>query len=174
MLAYSSVEHMGLAVILWGIGAESVTMFHLCGHSVIKMTLFLTAGNILLAYGTRSVSAVGGMFGTIPKNAVIWITGLLLICGTPPSPLFVTEFLLVRDAPLWLGVSVLVLLFAVFAGMSMACLRMAMGKSETLEKTSFPAKQAERIVGHAVLRRCHSTGVRHNASVDTEYGETLI
>ena len=145
MLAYSSVEHMGLAVILWGIGAESVTMFHLCGHSVIKMTLFLTAGNILLAYGTRSVSAVGGMFGTIPKNAVIWITGLLLICGTPPSPLFVTEFLLVRDAPLWLGVSVLVLLFAVFAGMSMACLRMAMGKSETLEKTSFPAKQAERL-----------------------------
>ena len=53
------VEHMGLAALLWGRGLEDYSLIHLCGHSVIKMTLFLVAGNILLAYGTRSVSAVG-------------------------------------------------------------------------------------------------------------------
>ena len=147
-------------------------MFHLCGHSVIKMTLFLTAGNILLAYGTRSVSAVGGMFGTIPKNAVIWITGLLLICGTPPSPLFVTELLLGRAA------------LAGRLGARSAVRRFRRnvdgvpengnGKKRNTGKNIVSGKAGGKIVGHAVLRRCHSTGVRHNASVDTEYGETLI
>ena len=41
-------------------------------------------------------------------------------------------------------------------------------------KNIVSGKAGGKIVGHAVLRRCHSTGVRHNASVDTEYGETLI
>lgn len=130
MLAYSSVEHMGLAALLWGSGLESVSFLHLCGHSVLKMALFLLAGNILLAYGTRSVAAVGGMFGRIPRNAVLWITAILLICGTPPSPLFVTEYLLVRESGFLFGAVVLLLLFAVFAGMSMACLKMCMGNPQ--------------------------------------------
>ncbi|MBO5694359.1 MAG: hypothetical protein J6S98_03040 [Lentisphaeria bacterium] len=127
MLAYSSVEHMGLAAILWGLGAETYALIHMCGHSIIKMSLFLLAGNILLAYGTRTVSEVGGIFGKLPRNAVLWLTGILLICGTPPSPLFVTEFLLVKSAGPVLGSVVLLLLFAVFAGMSMVCLNMCMG-----------------------------------------------
>ena len=52
---------------------------------------------------------------------------ILLICGTPPSPLFVTEFLLVKTAGPILGSVILLLLFAVFAGMSMVCLNMCMG-----------------------------------------------
>ena len=121
---------MGLAALLWGSGLESVSFLHLCGHSVLKMALFLLAGNILLAYGTRSVAAVGGMFGRIPRNAVLWITAILLICGTPPSPLFVTEYLLVRESGFLFGAVVLLLLFAVFAGMSMACLKMCMGNPQ--------------------------------------------
>ncbi len=147
MIAYSSIEHVGLAVILWGIGAESITVLHICGHSIIKMVLFLLAGNILMAYGTRSVSAIGGMFGILPRNAVLWVIGILLICGTPPSPLFVTEYLLVRDAPLWLGITVLVLLFAIFAGMAIGCLKMTMGKCEILKTGSFSAKEAEKLWG---------------------------
>ncbi len=127
MLAYSSVEHMGLLTLLWAVGEYDATMLHVWGHSLIKMSLFLLAGNILLAYGTRSIAHVGGIFRTLPKNAVLWLTGVLLICGTPPSPLFVTEFILVKSAPLWLGITVLLLLFAVFAGMSMAVLNMCMG-----------------------------------------------
>ena len=100
-----------------------------------------------MAYGTRSVSAIGGMFGILPRNAVLWVIGILLICGTPPSPLFVTEYLLVRDAPLWLGITVLVLLFAIFAGMAIGCLKMTMGKCEILKTGSFSAKEAEKLWG---------------------------
>ena len=147
MLAYSSVEHMGIAAILLGLGAgsESLATLHLCGHSFIKMALFLTAGNILLAYGTRSISVVGGMLGSIPRNSILWLVGLMMICGTPPSPLFVTEYLLVCSGPLWLGVTVLILLFAIFCGMASGFLKMAMGKGSTLKETDFSAKQAERL-----------------------------
>lgn len=145
MLAYSSVEHMGLAALLWGSGLESVSFLHLCGHSVLKMALFLLAGNILLAYGTRSVAAVGGMFGRVPRNAVLWMTAILLICGTPPSPLFVTEYLLVRESGFLAGAVVLLLLFAVFAGMSMACLKMCMGNPQDSVAVPEHAAPAERL-----------------------------
>lgn len=147
MLAYSSVEHMGLAAIFLGLGlgSEPLAVLHLCGHSFIKVALFLVAGNILMAYGTRSIADVGGMLGTIPRNAVLWLIGLMLIGGTPPSPLFVTEFLLVTSAPLWLGVTVLAVLFAVFCGMASGFLKMAMGKGGVLKTTDFPARQAERL-----------------------------
>lgn len=145
MLAYSSVEHMGLAALLWGSGLESVSFLHLCGHSVVKMALFLLAGNILLTYGTRSVAAVGGMFGKIPRNAVLWLIAILLICGTPPSPLFVTEYLLVRESGFLFGALVLLLLFMIFAGMSMACLNMCMGKPEAGEPSPGLTAVTERL-----------------------------
>ncbi len=147
MLAYSSVEHMGLIAILWGLGgrAELVAVAHIWGHSLIKMTLFLLAGNMLLAYGTRSISHVKGAFHTLPKNAVLWLIGVLLICGTPPSPLFVTEFMLVYDAPLWLGLTVLALLFAVFAGMSKAALSMCMGHGEIADADAERFRKTEKL-----------------------------
>lgn len=136
MLAYSSVEHMGLIAILWAIGLEQAAVLHIGGHSLIKMTLFMLAGNILLAYGTRNIAYVGGIFKTLNANALLWITGILLICGTPPSPLFITEFFLVQELltgghPI-LGALVLLLLFTVFAGMARICLKMCMGEAINL------------------------------------------
>lgn len=128
MLAYSSVEHMGLAAILCGIGRWDVALLHLCGHSLIKMSLFLLAGNVLLAYGTRAIRSIGGMFGRLPRTALLWLVGVLLICGTPPSPLFVSEWLLLTSAPLWLTCLVFLMLFGVFAGMSLACLKLCLGE----------------------------------------------
>lgn len=131
MLAYSSVEHMGLIAILWAIGLEGPAVLHICGHSLIKMTLFMLAGNILLACGTRNIAYVGGLFKFLPSNALLWIIGILLICGTPPSPLFITEYLLVQEligeSPV-LAAVILLLLFTVFAGMARICLKMCMGE----------------------------------------------
>lgn len=128
MLAYSSVEHMGIAAILWGLGAGNAALIHLIGHSFIKCFLFITAGNILLAYGTRQISMVHSMMGTLPKNAALWLFGLVAICAFPPSPLFVTEFILIRDSitagHYILAATVIILLFIVFAGMSQAFIRM--------------------------------------------------
>lgn len=143
MLAFSSVEHMGLATIILGLGMHNLAYLHLCGHSLTKMMLFLCAGNIFMAYDTRAVLGVKGMFGAIPRTATLWLIGLLLICGTPPSPLFITELLLVTQAPLWLGATVLFLLFVVFCGMTSICLDMVMGPSPITPPDSEATKTAE-------------------------------
>ena len=145
MLAYSSVEHMGLAALLLAHCGDRVMLPHLLGHSMIKMALFLTAGNLLLAYGSRSIAGIGGMLGTLRRNSVVWIGGILLICGAPPSPLFVTEFALIATSPVWLGITVAILLFAIFAGMTMAALHMTMGEPGSLQSPDTLAKRAEKL-----------------------------
>ncbi len=128
MLAYSSVEHMGLVLILFALGSEYLPV-HIFFHSVLKMTLFLIAGNIMLTYRSRSVNAIHGMFSKRPWLAAQWVIGILLICGTPPSPLFITEFALISKAGLALGGTVLLLLFIIFCGMSRIMISMTMGQS---------------------------------------------
>lgn len=127
LLAYSSVEHMGIGAILCALDCEGIVFLHLMGHSFIKMALFLIAGNLLLAYGTRECSKLGGIFGTTRKNAYIWLVGILFICGLPPSPLFFTELWMILSAPGWLACLFIFLLFAIFAAMSYHALNMTMG-----------------------------------------------
>ncbi len=131
MLAYSSVEHMGLIAILWCL-FPGVAVIHLCGHSLIKLALFLTAGNLLFAARTRNVAQVSGLFGVLPKNAAVWTIGIMMICGMPPSPLFFTELSLITGCSIWLGIALTVLLFGVFAGMTFNALRMVMGSPSEL------------------------------------------
>ena len=129
MLAYSSVEHMGLILILSALGSNLLPV-HLFFHSIIKMALFLLAGNILLAYGTRSIDKIHGMFSTLPTSSVLWVLGILMICGMPPSPLFITEYALVFKGGLLLGGTVLFLLFVIFCGMTRIMISMTLGRSQ--------------------------------------------
>ncbi len=141
LLAYSSVEHMGILAILLAftcdndccgedVGSTFVLLLlaHLVFHSITKTCLFLTAGNLLHAYGTRAISAVQGMRTSLKGHAILWTLGILFICGLPPSVLFLTELGLVCHAPLWIAALLLSLLFIVFAAMSRALLTMTMGK----------------------------------------------
>lgn len=124
MLAYSSVEHMGLIILFMAYGIADAGMVHVMTHSLTKMALFLVAGNILLSYGTRSVDQVRGLFDRLPRNGALWIFGLLLICGTPPSPLFFTEISLVWRAGYFEGAVILLLLLIIFCGMAARMLKM--------------------------------------------------
>jgi len=131
LLAYSSVEHMGLATILYATLPESygiVLFAHIAAHSFTKTSLFLTAGNLLLAFGTRSIAAVKGLGVTLKGHTVLWIVGFLCICGMPPSVLFLTELGLVLTAPIWLASTILILLFIIFAAMMKVALSMTMGE----------------------------------------------
>ena len=93
-----------------------------------KMLLFLVAGNILVAYGTRRVDQIHGMFGRLKWNSALWLIGIILICGMPPSPLFLTELVLIQKAGFILGGIILIFLFMVFCGMTGNALRMTMGE----------------------------------------------
>ena len=100
---------------------------HIVAHSLTKTLLFQTAGNLLLAFRTRAVSVVQGLSVSMKGHAMLWMTGLILICGMPPSVLFFSELGLVLSAPVWVSATVLVLLFIVFAAMMKVGLSMTMG-----------------------------------------------
>lgn len=145
MLAYSSVEHMGIIAITWGLGLADVTPFHVIGHSLCKMTLFLLAGNFLFAYGTRQIDRVKGSFAIMPRTSFCWMFAVLMICAMPPSPLFYTEFALVAAAGPWLGTAILALLFVIFCGMTHAAMNMTMDKAEGNQPDIHIAKTADRL-----------------------------
>ena len=153
LLAYSSIEHMGLIVVLFtllqmyggseivfedgkGVVFENITgdilfsalLGHIVFHSLTKTLLFQTAGNLLLAFGTRAIAAVQGLGVSMKLHAALWIAGIVFICGMPPSVLFLTELGLVVSAPIWMSAIVLFLLFCVFAAMMKIGLAMTMGE----------------------------------------------
>lgn len=133
MLAYSSVEHMGILALGVGIGGGATfgALFHAVNHSLAKALLFLVAGNILAMYRTTSVRGVKGMLRTLPVSGPLWVAGFLAITGLPPFGTFFSEFTILQ-AGLAKGdtyVAVLYLLFlgVAFIGMSAAVLSMAQG-----------------------------------------------
>lgn len=135
LLAYSSVEHMGLVIILFSLAlSSSGTMLwyalalHIAAHSITKTLLFQTAGNLLLAFRTRAVSVVQGLGVSMKGHAALWLIGLVLICGMPPSLLFFSELCLVLVSPIWISATVLILLFIVFAAMMKVGLSMTFGR----------------------------------------------
>lgn len=98
MLAYSSIENMGILLIgiaLGGIGVFA-SMIHLVGHSLIKASFFLTSGNILKIYSTKKIKSINALLNIDKKTGWLWILSLIGIVAIPPSILFVSEFLLIK------------------------------------------------------------------------------
>jgi hydrogenase-4 component F len=134
MLAYSSVEHMGILALGVGLGGLGVygSLLHAINHSLTKGCLFLVAGNILAAYKTKEVAKVSGVMRLLPISGVLWIAGFLSITGSPPFGTFVSEFTILRaalDQGQWfVAVPYLLLLALIFVGMATIVLRMAQGE----------------------------------------------
>src|SRR5678810_612308 len=98
ILAYSSIENMG--VILLGIGVgywaidegmPTVAMLALCGallhvwnHVLMKGLLFLAAGSVLHATGTRDLEGLGGLLRRMPRTGALFILGAIAIAALPP------------------------------------------------------------------------------------------
>ena len=98
MLAYSSIEHMGILALGVGTGGLAATgaMLHTVTHAAAKAMLFLTAGNILARYKTKKIASVQGAIGVMPTTAILWLGGILAITGTPPSGVFISEFIILK------------------------------------------------------------------------------
>ena len=98
LLAYSSIEHMGLLVVGVGFGGPIALLgvaLHMGLHAVTKATLFLSAGALVQTYGSRRLSAIRGTFRAAPVAGGALGGGILLLGGLPPSGIFVTEFAIV-------------------------------------------------------------------------------
>lgn len=133
MLAYSSVEHMGILVLGIGIGGNAVygALLHLINNGFTKGVLFLSAANIHRAYGSKRIDEVQGALQRVPVSGALLLTGFLAITGTPPFGPFVSEFTIVRAAfsngHFWSGGLFLLFLGVVFIGMGSTVLAVVRG-----------------------------------------------
>jgi hydrogenase-4 component F len=97
MWAYSSVEHTGLLALAIGIGSGPVFILHAVNHSLVKVALFLLAGNVLHLYGTKSLAKLHGLLRIAPLWGLLLVAGSFAIAGSPPFGTFLSEWLLLRD-----------------------------------------------------------------------------
>jgi hydrogenase-4 component F len=100
MLAYSSVEHMGILTIGAALGRAGVwaALFHVWSNSLTKGALFMSAGNIHRAAGGRTMDDVRGMTLLTPRSAAMFVTGMFAVTALPPFGPFFSELRVVRAA----------------------------------------------------------------------------
>jgi len=100
MLAYSSIENMGIIAFGTGIGGIGVYGAVICmiHHSLIKSSLFLSSGNILLGYGDRFIKNTGDMVSRMPKTFLAFFAGFAGISGFPPFGIFIGELFIILGA----------------------------------------------------------------------------
>jgi len=141
LLAYSSVEHMGIIATGLGLGGFFGlygALFHTFTHSIAKSLLFFSAGYIRETIGTSKISALKGLARTLPWTSAALVTGLVAIVGLPPFGLFVSEFSILREAfsqKHWLAAVVLLaMLTVVFAAMTFHFLKMLPGDPDLSQK----------------------------------------
>jgi len=100
MLAYSSIEHMGILAIGAALGAPGVAaaLFHIWSNGLTKGALFLSAGNMHRAAMGRTNDEVSGLSILAPISARIFVVGLLAVTAFPPFGPFFSEILVLRAA----------------------------------------------------------------------------
>lgn len=100
MLAYSSIEHMGILAIGAALGGAGLwaALFHVWANSLTKGALFLSAGNIRRAAGGRTSDKIGGMAALTPQSAAIFVAGMFAVTALPPFAPFFSELRVLRAA----------------------------------------------------------------------------
>ena len=115
-LSYSTVENMGIAAIGLGIGGIGVwaAVFHVVCHTLVKSSLFLQMAVVRRIYNGYRINRIGDYIHINRVGAVGLLTGMVVLVAFPPSPLFVSELMILRgtiaDGAWWLVAGMLLLL----------------------------------------------------------------
>ncbi len=98
MLAYSSLENMGLVAIATGVGGSGyyAAILLIVLHSFAKSSLFYQMGQLSRVLGTFRLDDCGNYMKLYPAGSLVLITGLFCILAIPPSGLFISEFLMMK------------------------------------------------------------------------------
>lgn len=136
LLAYSSIENMGLITLSLGIGGPLgvlAALLHVVNQSLAKALLFCGSGNVLLKYGTCDMDAVKGVLRVAPFTGILLGAGALALGGLPPFNVFVSEFMIVTAGiaagRVWLMGACLILFTIVLAGLVRLVARTVLGPS---------------------------------------------
>jgi hydrogenase-4 component F len=135
LLAYSSIENMGIIAFGTGVGGWGAYGAVLCllHHSLIKSSLFLSSGNMLLGYASRLIAGTGHLAKRMPRTFVAFFAGFVGISGFPPFGIFLGEVLIVVAAfranhYVWVGLFILSIC-VIFAGFANHVIKISFGPS---------------------------------------------
>lgn len=101
LLAYSSIEHMGIVALGVGIGGPLGlfgALLHAFNHSLAKTLLFFTTGRVRDTFSTLRMDRIRGMWSALPFTSAVLVIGGIAIVGLPPFGLFVSEFAILMAA----------------------------------------------------------------------------
>ncbi len=147
LLAYHSIENIGIILLGLGLGTLGKglgnpvmqtlgfagALLHVLNHSLFKGLLFLSAGSVLHATGTRDLERLGGLAQRMPWTSGAFLAGSWAICGLPPLNGFVSEWLIYLGAFRGLGLGrqgwpvVILLSLALIGALALACFAKAFG-----------------------------------------------
>jgi hydrogenase-4 component F len=100
LLAYSSIEHMGIISLWFGLGGLGTfaALFHTLNHSLGKLLAFFAAGKTGQAYGTYDMRKIGATAVQTPVWGIGLLGALLVLMGVAPFSIFLSELMLVQTA----------------------------------------------------------------------------
>jgi formate hydrogenlyase subunit 3/multisubunit Na+/H+ antiporter MnhD subunit len=156
LLAYSSVEHMGVIVLAVGIGGDlgrAAVALHLFNHALAKSLLFCVAGEATERYHTRQMTKMRGMIQSAPLLGTLLFIGALAITGVPPLNMFNSELLVIaafaRQMPL-MAYALPVLLALVFASIIPHIVQMEFGQGRgNILHVQVEAEHPQHVLPHA-------------------------
>jgi hydrogenase-4 component F len=99
LMAYSSVEHMGVVALGFGFGGlfgVGGALYHMLNHSLNKSLMFFGAGNVMRAFGTKEIHQIRDVWTHFPVQGGLWLAGAAAITGAPPFGLFLSELVILR------------------------------------------------------------------------------
>lgn len=135
LLAYSSIEHMGIAALGFGFGGLGTyaALLHMLYHSLAKSLMFLLSGNIFLRFSSTKLKNVKGVLQVLPVSGTLFFGGFLMLSGLPPFGTFSSKFLLfsggVAEHPYVVGAA-LFLVALVFFGFLKQVSALAFGEAD--------------------------------------------
>ena len=135
MFAYSSIEHMGIITLAFGLGgplANFAGLLHMAMHSLTKSAIFFGVGYISQLEGTQRIADIRGLTRSQPLLGWLLVAGVVAIAGLPPFGIFTSEFLLVTStfarSP-WLAIALVTGLAIAFSGLMLRLHELAFGDS---------------------------------------------
>lgn len=147
LLAYSSIEHMGIIVAAVGLGNRLAlygAFLHMLNHALAKPFLFFSAGNVTQHFHTKKIHKIKGAVLAMPISGTMLLLGAFAIAGAPPFNIFLSEFTIISAgfaSGQYLPTSLmLVFITLIFPGMVYAATRVGLGVPPARIEKGEPSK----------------------------------
>lgn len=179
MLAYSSIEHMGLISLAMAFPPLGIVagIIHMVGHTLAKSSLFFGAGEILMKWQTTKIDRVKDLMRVAPFSGTLFLLGILAIIAVPPSILFISEYALFVQmfvAHWILALVVLIALSIIAFAMLRLTFKLLFEKGAAVTASGEEIKKENWNLTHAVMAINLTAVIVLAAALTTESGMDFI